>query len=373
MSSTSPWEAYTLPYTTKIDNTTKKSVNLKYWYGRLGNNFIQIRTALRIAICCKAELHIEEPHNGLPLLKRHFDFSNLKEGELVVGLKKSSGCEDIQVHWGSGFYYYYGVHTEPKQAGEPKNLIDSKLPFSIDNSCSYDNYALLNWVIFDVNSLDERFEDENNKKAMGRTCPKYLKHKALVIHIRSGDIFSNNRTFAPPHTIMHYKQLPLVFYQNIIRSRPWNTITFVSERTFPEQTSPEQLMNPIWLYYHDKKNRRKNMIFPVESDFETDLLLMACSRYFVSAVSSLNKFIVYFNPSLKELFTYQMCYNFPTSSRAIKCNSYEMNGYILGHAGNWTNSDKQREEMMSYEIKNIKSMESDLTIKNEFFWKTPNF
>lgn len=355
-SSISPWKAYALPKDTKV-KTPKRSVTLKYWYGRLGNNFIQIRTALRIAICCKTHLHIEEKLDYFPLLKRDYDFSHLKEGDLVTGLDKSTGCENIQVNWGSGFFYFYGKHLEPKQTSEPSWMIDKKLAsLSIDNSCSYDNSALLNWALYDIVSQDGCIDDKNNNKAMGKTCPKYLKDNALVVHMRSGDIFGK----VLRSNSLGYKQLPLAFYKNVFLSRPWKTITFVTEM------NKDELMNPVWLYYHDKQNRQKNMIFPNATNFKTDLHMMACSQYLIPAASSLYEFIIFFNPNLKEYYTHQNCYNLPTSKKSIICNSYKLNGYVFS---NWINSREQREEMISYNINNMERSEIQMTVKNEFFWK----
>ena len=41
----------------------------------------------------------------------------------------------------------------------------------------------------------------------------------------------------------------------------------------------------------------------------------------------------------------------------------------MGPQGNWTNSPEQREEMISYDIKNIKANEFEKSVTNERLFK----
>jgi hypothetical protein len=211
---------------------------------------------------------------------------------------------------------------------------------------------LLNWAFYDTESNDI-------KKALGMDCPQYLEDDALVIQIRSGDIF---RTKPPPH--LGYKQPPVAFYEKIFQTRKWKSITFVTEMNTAEH------MNPVWLYYNDKKNRQTNMIFQNGTSFKDDLHLMTCSHYFVAAHSSLFEYIIYIAPPKKTIYTFVSCESIFTSNIPIVCNSYDLMNYVMGTHGNWTNSPEQREEMFSYDIKNIVEREGQVNkeILNEVFF-----
>jgi hypothetical protein len=195
-SSKSPWEKYMIPNPTSLPEakSPESLVNLRKWYGRLGNNFYQLKQAFRIAICCRTQLELLI-NRDLPLLKRHFDFSNLKEGNLVSGLNESVGCHKLQVSWVNGY----------REKGTP---------FSIDESCSYDSHALFNWALYDAVYQDERCTESNDvKKALGMDCPQYLEDDALVVQIRSGDIFKIGH-----HPQPTYKQPPVAFYEKIFQT-----------------------------------------------------------------------------------------------------------------------------------------------------------
>jgi hypothetical protein len=44
----------------------------------------------------------------------------------------------------------------------------------------------------------------------------------------------------------------------------------------------------------------------------------------------------------------------------LYCNSYNLTNYVMGKHGNWTNSPEQREEMLSYDIRNIREREGQV-------------
>lgn len=340
----SPWEKYVIPETTEVIDP-ERLVTLNKWVMRLGNNFEQIREAFRIAVCCRTHLHLMK-HQDLPLLKTRFDFSNLAEGDLVVGLDQSSGCEQIQAAW--PVFEYHHAHD---------HHAIGKTQFSIDESCKYDGHALLNYALHDEVSNDGCIESKGIEKTMGLVCPKYVED-TLVVQIRSGDIF---RSFPPPHP--HYKQPPVAFYEKIFQTRQWKYIVFVTE------IISDDLMNPVWKHYHDKENRKENMVFPMNTTFQDDLHLLTCSHYLVAAHSTLFEYIIYFASHVKVLFTFQNCALLHTSNRPIVCNSYQMKGYDMQVLGNWSNSREQREYMISYNISNIKEDQVELSIKNEHVYK----
>jgi hypothetical protein len=340
--SKSPWEKYLISNHSN-QTSPEKLVDLKHWSGRLGNNFVQINTFFRVAICCRTQLSISRGNEDLPLLKRYFDFTEITDGDLASGLTKSTGCDKIQA------------------SSHPHDMLPlGESDYSIDESCSYDSHSLLNWVLYGLIDQDEYTDKDTDKeKALGLTCPTYLKDDALVVQIRSGDIFRSSKL--PNH---NYKQPPVAFYEKVFQSRKWKSITFVTEKNLDE------LLNPVWLHYINDKHRQKNMKFHQSSSFQNDLHLMTCSHYLVAAHSSLFAFMVYIAPNLKGIYTpTSNCSAVYTSNKPVLCSSYHLKNYTMGSEGNWTNSPEQREIMISYNIKNVEANEIEKNITNERLFK----
>jgi hypothetical protein len=104
-------------------------VSLTDWYGKFGNNFIQIRTAFRIAICYKTHLYLL-PYRGLPLLKKRFDFTNLKNGDIVSGFGQSKGCDGRQVNSSVGYFTSFlsnGTHPFVDETEQKLNFLSRSL------------------------------------------------------------------------------------------------------------------------------------------------------------------------------------------------------------------------------------------------------
>ena len=80
----------------------------------------------------------------------------------------------------------------------------------------------------------------------------------LLIHIRSGDIFSRNPHpgFVPPN---------FSFYKNIITSRDWNNVYLLAEDT----------INPVI----NKLIREFNVIFKLQSLEEDISMIIKCKKY----------------------------------------------------------------------------------------------
>jgi hypothetical protein len=186
-----------------------------------------------------------------------------------------------------------------------------------------------------------------------------LKDDALVVQIRSGDIFLIGGSNS------NYKQPPVAFYEKIFQSRKWKSIIFVTEK------NSDELLNPVWLYYINDKHRKENMKFQQSSNFQNDLHLMTCSHYLVAAHSSLFAFMVYMAPNLKGIYSpMSNCSGVYTSNRSVLCSSYRLKNYIMGHRGNWINSPEQREIMISYDIKDVEANEIEKSIINERLFKS---
>jgi histidinol phosphatase-like enzyme len=73
-------------------------------------------------------------------------------------------------------------------------------------------------------------------------------------------------------------------------------------------------------------------------------------------------FLTFLNPNLIGIYTFVTCNTLHKNNNSILCNSYKLNGYLLSLAGNWSNSDKQREEMITYKRSDIEIIENQLKI-----------
>ena len=135
--------------------------NLTGWGGRLGNNFVQIRHALRYAVCCRAVLVIAE-HADLPRLRRHLDFT-----AYTGNFTDPTSCPDSFSAAGEFFFAF---------PGGKGNL---NLP-TCEISADFE-FTAFQLILF------------GNRRGYGCDFPEFGcasgLENALVVHIRSGDIF----------------------------------------------------------------------------------------------------------------------------------------------------------------------------------------
>lgn len=148
---------------------------LKAWYGRLGNNIIQLSNIINIAIAFKHNIKINVQH-------RFFDVSLIEKY-----FNKYNNSEIITDDY--NFYY------------------NTKLPFS--NAIFKQNIEEKNKILqkaFLINNINKLPEND------------------IVIHIRSGDIFDSN-----PHS--NYVPPPLSYYTKEIDKYKYKKIHIICEDT----------------------------------------------------------------------------------------------------------------------------------------------
>tara|TARA_Y100000590_G_scaffold463197_1_gene629335 strand:- start:343 stop:1074 length:732 start_codon:yes stop_codon:yes gene_type:complete len=141
---------------------------LKEWYGRLGNNIIQLSNIIHIAIAFKHNIKINRQH-------RFFDVSLIEKY-----FNKYSNSEIITDN--NNFYY------------------NIKLSFS--NAIFKQNIEEKNKILqnaFLINNINKLPEND------------------LVIHIRSGDIFNTHShpKYVPPPLSYYTKEIDKYFYKKI--------------------------------------------------------------------------------------------------------------------------------------------------------------
>ena len=141
---------------------------LKRWYGRLGNNIIQLSNAIHIAIAFKHNIKINVQH-------RFFDFSVIEK--------------------------YFNKYNNSEIITDNLNFFDrNKLPF--ENAIFKQNIEEKNKILqkaFLINNIHKLPENE------------------LVIHIRSGDIFSSkpHPGYVPPPLSYYTKEIDKCKYEKI--------------------------------------------------------------------------------------------------------------------------------------------------------------
>jgi hypothetical protein len=155
-----------------------KTLCITYWYGRLGNNIIQVKNALHIALYCGYNVVIPK-HQYFKYT--HLCVTNTTEGEPI---------EPIYDYASRGFYFV--------------NEIDR----SINRECFSMNYDKVREVLMSLFALDYRTLDP-------------LDEDELVIHIRSGDIIS----------VLHDQYIipPLSYYTKFIDGNNFKKIYILAE------------------------------------------------------------------------------------------------------------------------------------------------
>ena len=371
------WGRYILP--SPVDQTGSPYFHLmRPWYGRFGNNVLQIRNALRYAICCQGTLRIDpfDLKYGQTFIMAHklayfFDFrpkhpdSRLLSSFDAPYLSRSSPVNKVgpflnltdksirmQIHSFSappacqGRYPLLSEHMS-KPAIFMRN-------FSVPK-CVYDEASLLQQVLFG-----------NSRPAgcppLGDKCgdSRFADALSLIIHIRSGDIFRYSPENKPvnaslQNTIKRYTQPPWIFYETILHARPWKHVLVVTSH----ETNHTKL-NPVWKYLkrriHEDKTRRGTyngipVKFQQSENDTADLETFLCARYFVKASSSLSEEVVRLSPYLREYYT-------PNDGIGSRCDNvrYGHTCHLLNLSvyyeaigfNNWLNTNAQRDIMVKF-------------------------
>lgn len=148
---------------------------LRYWMGRLGNNIIQLSNMIDIALEYKVNICLNRPHPlfDVTVIEKYFDKYKCSDNKELVN-----------------FFYY-----------------KEKLPFPLEiyNNNKQERNKLL-YSAFLIKDIEKLHVND------------------LVIHIRSGDIFSSR-----PHP--NYTPPPLSYYTKEINKHNYSKIIIVCEDT----------------------------------------------------------------------------------------------------------------------------------------------
>jgi hypothetical protein len=226
------------------------SLKINSWFGRLGNNLIQLRNIISIAIYYDYNI-ILPPHRFL------------KKTEIIIN--KNQNNQIYIDKEGTNFFY------------------SSKIK-KFDKKCFTSNIQKMKEILKQLFILD-----------ISKLTP--LKDNELVIHIRGGDIFSNH-----PHP--GYIPPPLSYYTNIIDNGNYEKIYLINDvNNNPCIPLLKQKYNNI---IHNKNNlindiiyilSAKNIIFTVGT-FPCSLLFLTNhiqNIYYPSYSIQVKEILHYFN------------------------------------------------------------------------------
>ena len=221
-------------------------------------------------------------------------------------------------------------------------------PFNPPRKCKIDEYSVLQSVIFGTGFS----RNCPSAQLPGVSCDKNLVD-ALIVHIRSGDIFRRDR----PNP--NYGQPPLYFYYQIFKLKHWKHIHFITSPTH------SHLQNPIFTYFHLQRQKYNYSIIPKGTkvtfqqsrNLTYDWHTMLCARYFASSKSTLSQMIVDLSPYLREVYlpspiSCEQASLSPgtvaseqTTKQAVICHEIDLLGYSFK---NWTNSKQARLRMFNH-------------------------
>ena len=112
--------------------------------------------------------------------------------------------------------------------------------------------------------------------------------KDLIIHIRSGDVFSKN-FILDKNMFNVFKSPPYIFYKEIIESNNFNNIYIISEN---------YNLNPI---INELCKNYKNVFF-YSNDLSTDFKILLNSQYFIPGHSDLSRMVIALSDQKKKCY-----------------------------------------------------------------------
>ena len=262
-----------------------KNISIQRWYGRLGNNIIQVKNGLTIAYHYNCNLII--PSHRL-FTKR-----------------------------------YIVINSSINEKDKP-HLINSE-----SEQFFYQNKIKIQGERVDV-SLFTKYHDkviETMKRIFRITSQQSLKEDDLVIHIRSGDIFNNKR----PHR--SYVPPPLWYYQKIIESYPFQRIYLIAE----DRVNP--CINALLERYQNIQWKRRTL--------EEDIQIIMNARHIVMSIGTFIPQLTSLSTNCHRM--YRPMYNPQEQSTntnkdipTINLSKYHAQMYP------WKNTQEQRKRMMNY-------------------------
>jgi hypothetical protein len=215
-------------------------IQIRKWYERLGNNLVQLRNSLHIAIEKKYNVRI--PNH--PFLNKTFiNLVDIKDNNIIIDKDD---------------YFFVSRLPETSYKCWEKKEIFKK---------NFDKVKNIIKSLFKIKLIN----DDINRKNI------------LHIHIRSGDLFSKKF----PHD--QYICPPLSFYKNIIESKNWEKIILICE----DYGNP--CMRSLLKMY------RKKIIYKKQS-LDDDVKLILEAENIVFGMGSFVPTLLWLNSNVKKIY-----------------------------------------------------------------------
>lgn len=291
------------------------------WYGRAGNNEIEIHQALNYAVCCDAVLAIM-PNTNFPKLHQFLDFRDGSVPKREPAFNKTASCGGSL----SGSITFFGRRRLLNDEERPNNWYPAPI-------CSYDAYAALSYVMYD--NTQPRWCG-----APAGRCAQGLED-ALVVHIRSGDVFDVR---SDGKVRKEYIQPPVQFYERVFALRNWTRIILLTE------PATGVFLNPVWTHFLGKPWPGATMVFQMSSSLEEDMRTLWCATTMIFAKSTLST--VFFDTSSTLREYHQASYfNSGADCPAQKVDGMQCFTYLLDDTYSkipWTSPADREHGMLHY-------------------------
>ena len=239
------------------------------WYARLGNNIKQISNVIDLAIVYKHNVKFELSHDFFDLSIIEQFFSKYNNSKIITGAFFSKKKLSYTPKWNLELNEVFGLHEKEK-----KEL------------------------------LKKAFKLKNIKK---------LPENDLVIHIRSGDIFSST-----PHP--YYVPPPLAYYTKQIDKKNYDNILIICE----DKKNP--VVNKLLELY-------KNATY-TKNSLQKDIELILGASNIVFSVGTFIPSLMLISDNIKYLYGKEL-------------NNEELEDYYKVMKP-WKNTEKQRDYILTY-------------------------
>lgn len=290
--------------------------SISNWSGRLGNNIQQVANAIMLAESLNHTFEQKLDHDII----EKFEYNFGTDGKTY---------ESIFYNWQPQFNCVTGTYVGDNEVGIPKEYIYRNMK----RVCS--NYIFSKLKIPIIDSFDE---------------------DTLVIHIRNGDIFVNEKDLPINYISHYYVQNPLSYYLFLIQNFK-NVIVVYEPTEFDE--------NPV-IGELKKISKLKFQSLSVVEDYAT---LLAAKNLATSGLGTFAISAALCSQNIKNLFTSNL---FITEQLNYTMFDYtdvnvfeiKLENYIPVFPPSWRHSKTQRDFMLKYELPKINL--NDCLRKNNF-------
>ena len=281
------------------------NIIIRSWFGRLGNNIIQVLNAILIALY----------YNYNIILPGHKYFN-----KKYIILNSEIKIRDYKITNKDNFYFRYQISNIDIKAFEENN----EKALEILKSC------------FIIKPRINRFKPSDNI---------LLNENDVLIHIRSGDIFINN-----PHT--EYIMPPLSYYEKIINDQKFNK---QSKGSFgiPEGNANHS----FYLISEDRKNpcinellKKYPEIIYLKQSLDDDIKLILSAHNIITSFGTFVHALLSISKNIKNLYKVSYDYN-NTLLKDINIYKADLTEYHQLMRP-WKNTAEQRKLMLNYQSVN---------------------